>query len=109
MPRLFLTLLCTACMAGLALAAEVTLVKYDKNKKELTVMEGDKEATYKLTDKTKYTFTNQEGKETAGDFAAAEKMLTFEKAAGRMKLDVTTEKEVVTAVKFKGRNKKKPG
>jgi hypothetical protein len=48
-------------MAGLVVAAEVTLVKYDPEKKEVTVKEGDVEKTYKLTDKTK-VFVIRDGK-----------------------------------------------
>jgi hypothetical protein len=106
MRKFLLALLCTAGITGLALASEVTLVKYDKDKKELTVKEESGEKTYKLTEKAKFTFTDQDGKETVGDFAAAEKMLKNEKAAGRAKLDIAVEKDTITAVKFKGRKKK---
>lgn len=105
--RKFLTaLLCIVGLSGLALATEVTLVKYDKDKKEVTVKEESGEKTYKLTEKTRFTFADQDGKETAGDFAAAEKTLKNEKAAGRAKLDITTEKDAITAMKIKSRKKK---
>ena len=105
--RKFLTaLLCTAGHAGLAQATEVTLVKYDKDKKEVTVKEEGGEKTYKVSEATRFTFTDQDGKETTGNFAAAEKTLKNEKAAGRAKLDITTMKDAITAMKFKGRKKK---
>jgi hypothetical protein len=105
--RMFLAaLFCTAGLTGLALATEVTLVKYDKDKKEVTVKDESGEKTYKVSEATKFTFTDQDGKETTGNFAAAEKTLRNEKAAGRAKLDITTEKDAITAMKFKGRKKK---
>ena len=104
--RKYLTaLLCTAGFAGLAPATEVTLVKYDKDKKEVTVKVEGGEKTYKVSECTKFTFTDQDGKETTGNFAAAEKTLKNEKAAGRAKLDIATEKDAITAMKFKGRKK----
>jgi len=106
MRKFLTTLLCTAVLGGLALATEVTLVKYDKDKKEVTVKEEGGEKTYKVTEATKFTFTDETGKETTGNFAAAEKTLKNEKAAGRAKLDITTEKDAITAMKFKGRKKK---
>jgi hypothetical protein len=104
-----LTLTCTAALTGLALAGEVTLVKYDPKARELTVKDGEAEKTYKVTDKTKFTFVDQDGAEKSGDLAAAEKTLKNEKAAGRAKFDITTDNGTVTAVRFKGRNRKKPG
>lgn len=106
MRKFLIALLLSACTAGLSLAAEVTLVKYDKEKKEVTVKEESGEKTYKLTDKTKYAFTDADGKETTANFAAAEKMLTNEKAPGRTKFDLTADKDAVTAIKLKSRKKK---
>ena len=108
MRKFLAAVLFTAGLAGLALAGEVTLVKYDKDKKEVTVKDGADEKTYKLSEKTKFTFTDQDGKEMAGDLAAAEKTLKNEKAAGRTKFDITVDKDAVTVatVKFKGKKKK---
>ena len=51
MRKLLLSLAALFFMAGLVVAAEVTLVKYDKDKKEVTVKDDkDKEHTYKITD-----------------------------------------------------------
>ena len=50
-----------------ALAAEVTLLKYDTEKKELTVKDGDAEKTYKLTDKTKVAFVDKDGNKKDGN------------------------------------------
>ena len=106
MRKFLVAVLFTAGLAGLALAGEVTLVKYDKDKKEVTVTAESVEKVYKLTEKTKFTFTDQDGKETVGDLAAAEKTLKNEKAVGKAKFDITVDKDTITAVKFKGRKKK---
>ena len=105
--RKFLTALLFAMgLAGLALAGEVTLVKYDKDKKEVTVKEEAGDKVYKLSGKATFTFTDQDGKEMPGDLAAAEKTLKNEKAVGKAKFDITVEQDTITAVKFKGRKKK---
>ena len=41
MRKFFFTFVCAAGLTGVALAAEVTLVKYDAKTKEVTVKEGD--------------------------------------------------------------------
>ena len=71
MRKLLMSFLCVAFMAGLVVAAEVTLVKFDKDKKELTVKEGEKEKTYKVTDKTKFSTATKDG---------GSKDLTYEEA-----------------------------
>jgi hypothetical protein len=106
MRKFLFALLGLALLTGVALAGEVTLVKYDKEKKEVTVKDGDADKVYKLSEKTKFTVTDQDGKETASNLAAAEKILGNEKAVGRAKFDITADKDTLTAVKFKGRKKK---
>ena len=51
MRKMMLALVAMFAMAGLVVAAEVMVVKFDKDKKEITVKEGDAEKTYKITDK----------------------------------------------------------
>ncbi|MBA4187289.1 MAG: hypothetical protein C0467_04640 [Planctomycetaceae bacterium] len=92
-------------MAGLVVAAEVAVVKYDKDKKEVTVKEGDKEATYTISDKTKVTMLDKDGKATEGKLEDLEKRLTS-KFADKMKMDITTDKNAITEVKLKGGKKK---
>lgn len=103
MRKLLLSVAALFFMAGLVVAAEVTLVKYDKDKKEVTVKDGDKEKTYKITDSTKFTFTTKDG-DKDGKFEQVEKMLTNEKiiGSGKVKWDITTEGDKITAVKMKG-------
>lgn len=94
---------------GLVLAAEVTFVKYDKEKKELTVKEKDDEMTYKITDDTKF-FTTVKGEkkdmETEKALKQLEKMEDDGKAKGKAKMEIKVEKKKLTEVEFK-RGKKK--
>jgi hypothetical protein len=87
---------------GLTLAAQVTLVKYDAEKKVLTVKDKeDKEVEYKITDKTVFKSGDKDV-----PFEAAAKVLGNPKAAGKLKLDVTNDKDVLTEVKLPERKKK---
>jgi hypothetical protein len=106
MRKLLLAIAALFFMAGLVVAAEVTLVKFDKDKKELTVKDGDKEKTYKLTDKTKYNTTDKDGNSKESTYEAAEKRLSGEKAVGR-KFDIATDGDKITELKWragKGKN-----
>ncbi len=98
MRKLILSVLSLIITTGLALAASVTLVSFDG--KELKVKDGDKETTYKVTDKTVFK---------AGDkdvpLEAATKMLMNPKAAGKLKMDITTDGDKVTEVKLAGKKK----
>jgi hypothetical protein len=101
MRKLLLSLACVLFAAGLVAAAEVTLVKYDKDKKELTVKDDkDKEKTYKVTDKTKVYFGQK-----AGEFAAIEKILTDATAPGKFRMDIATDKDEVTEIRTRPRKK----
>src|SRR5262245_3029665 len=103
MRKLFLSLASMLFATSVVLAVEVTLVKYDNEKKELTVKQGDAEKTYKLTDKTKVVFIDQDGNAKEGTLDAATKILARDKAAGKLKFETTTDKETVTELKLKGR------
>jgi len=102
MRKLMLSIAALCFMAGLVVAADVTLVKFDKDKKELTVKDGDKEKTYKVTDKTKFSTTDKDGNAKESTYDQAEKRLSSDKAAGKLKLDITTDGDKVTEVKYKG-------
>ena len=106
MRKLLGAFLALVFFAGVVAAAEVTLVKFDKEKKELTVKDADgKEATYKITDKTKFSVVSKdETKE--GKYEDFEKRLTSEKSVGKMKMDLTTDKDTVTEFKVKAGKKK---
>src|SRR5438067_205900 len=109
MRKLLLAVAALFFMAGLVVAAEVTLVKYDKDKKEVTVKDDkDKEHTYKITDKTTFTQITKDGdKERKWD--DVEKMLNNEKyvGSGKAKWDITTDGDKLTEVKYKGGKGKK--
>jgi len=105
MRKLLLSIAALFFMAGLVVAAEVTLVKFDKDKKEITVKDGDKEKTYKIGDKTKFSTTDKDGNAKEATYEQAEKRLGNEKAAGKMKLDITTSGDNVTEIKYKGGKK----
>ena len=109
MRKLLLSLVCIFGMTGLILAGEVTLVKHDADKKEVTVKDkDDKEMVLKYTDKTKVTFTDKNGENgKEGTLEAAVKMLSKEKALGKLKMDITTDKDTITEIKMRGEKKGK--
>jgi hypothetical protein len=93
--------LCTLfLMAGLVAAVEMTVVSYDKDKKELKVKDGDDTKTLKIDDKTKFISTDKNG-ENPKDRDLA----TFEKRVdGKNKTyDITVKDGTITEVKWKGK------
>lgn len=105
MRKLLLAVASLLFMGGLS-AAEVTLKKYDKEKKELTVTDDKNvEATYKFTDKSKISLIDKDGNAKEVKLPAVEKYLTSEKAVGKMKFDLTAEKDEVSEIKVKMKKK----
>ena len=102
MRKLLLSFACMACMAGLVFAAEYTIVSYDKDKKVVTLKDGDKEVTGKLTDKTKVTRVDKDGVKTEGKLESVEKRLSSDKAKGG-KLEAKIEDGVITEITIKGK------
>lgn len=98
-------------MAGIVYAVEVSVVKYDADKKEVVVKEGDAEKTYKISDKVKVTLVvDKDGNTKEGKFEDLEKRLKAVKAAkgGRgVKLDITVSGDNITEAKFRSGGKKK--
>ncbi|MCI0705219.1 MAG: hypothetical protein L0241_29515 [Planctomycetia bacterium] len=108
MRKLLMALIAMFFMAGLVIAAEVIVVSYDKDKKELKVKEGDAEKVYKVTDKTKFTITDKDGNAKEAKYENFEKRVTSKFAAsGKMKIDIKTDKENITEAKWKGVKGKK--
>jgi hypothetical protein len=111
MRKFLFSLAVMAATTGLVLAAEVSVISYDKDKNEVKV-KNDKDVvtTYKLTDKTKVTVIDADGKETEGKLEDLTRRLGFAgKGGGKggaMKLDITTDGDTITAVKTKARMKK---
>ncbi len=104
MRKLLSAMVVLVLLAGAALAAEVTIVKYSKDKKEVLVKEGDMEVTYTVSAKTKVTMVDKDGKDTAGkweDFEA--RLLKLPK--GGIKVEITSEKEAITEIKIKAGKK----
>jgi hypothetical protein len=98
MRKLLLAFACMLFMTGLVLAAEYSLVSYDKDKKELTVKDkDDKEATLKLSDKTKYIVVDKDGNKTDGKLEDFEQRWMGDKAKGR-KLNLTVDGPNITEV-----------
>ncbi|MCE9566806.1 MAG: hypothetical protein K8U57_32775 [Planctomycetes bacterium] len=96
MRKLLLSLVAVLFLAGVTLAVEAVFVKYDGEKKELTVKEGDKENTYKVTDKTKVSILDKDGNAKEAELKVLEKA-----KGGKTKLDITTDKDVATEIKVK--------
>lgn len=90
-----LSLLALALTAGLTLAGEVVFLSYDKEKKELKVKDGDKEKTYKITDKTAF----KNGDKDIKDKSRATERLEKAKA-DKTKFELTADKDEVTEIKF---------
>jgi hypothetical protein len=94
---------------GLALAAEVTFVKFDKDKKELTVKDDkDKEVTYKITDSTKFLFTDKDGNQKEMKVEKGIERLEKDKdrkKAPKYDIEVDKDKKSIKELKFKGGKK----
>jgi hypothetical protein len=105
MRKLLLSLVCAAFMTGLTLAAEYTIVAYDKEKKVLTVKDSDgKEVKATATDKTKVTIVDKDGNKKEGKLEDIEKRWSSDKSVGK-KADLTIEGDKITEVTVKGRKK----
>jgi hypothetical protein len=107
MRKMLPALCCLLGMAGVALAGEVTLLKFDKDAKQITVKDGASEKTYKVTDKTKFVAVDKKsGESITLTFEDAAKGLTNPKAQGKLKFDLTAKGDEVVEAKFPGRKKK---
>jgi acyl-ACP thioesterase len=92
---------------GLLLAAEVEFVKFNKEKKELTVKEKDEEKTYKVTDDTKFFRAGKGEKKEVDKEKAMETLDKLNDAKRKPKMVIKAEKDKLTEVEFKGVGKKK--
>lgn len=106
MRKLLLSFGCTLFMTGLVLATEVTLLRYDGNKREVTVKEGDAEKIYKINDKTSVLFViDKEGTMRKATLDAAAKVLGNDNFKGK-KFDITASKDTITEMKLKAKKGK---
>ncbi|HJZ55178.1 MAG TPA: hypothetical protein VKE74_09480 [Gemmataceae bacterium] len=103
MRKLLLSLCCMLFMTGLLVAAEYTLVSFDKDTKTLTVKDKDgKEVKAKFTDKTKFYRIDKDGNKVEGKGEFVLKGLEDkEKVAGR-KAEITIDKDEITEYTSKG-------
>jgi len=105
MRKLLMAFAAMLFMAGLVVATDVTVVKYDKDKKELTVKDGDKETTYKITDKIKVSKTDKDGNATEAKIEDLTKRLENIEKSKNKKLDITLKDGEITEVKYRGGKK----
>jgi hypothetical protein len=90
---------------GLVSGVEVTLVKFDKDTKEVTVKEGGEEKVYKITAATKFSSVDKTGAPRALTYDDVLKGLTNAKAAGKLKFDVTAKDGTILEAKMPGKKK----
>lgn len=106
MRRVLITLSCMLLTASIIVAGEVTLVKFDGEKREVTVKEGEKEMTYKIAEKVKVILVlDQDGKTKEGTLDVAAKILGNENFKGK-KFEITTDKETITEIRLRARKGK---
>jgi hypothetical protein len=105
MRKLLMSVAAFLLMTSLIVASEVTLVKYDGEKKQVTVKEGDVEKTYRLTEKTKVVVLKN-GKAEDSTVDTAIKLLSNGKAKGKLKFEITTDKDTIAELKLKPRKRK---
>jgi hypothetical protein len=105
MRKLGLALSCLLCAGGLVSAVEVTLVKFDKDKKEVTVKEGSSEKVYRITGATKFSSVDKTGAPRALTFDDALKGLCHPKAEGKLRFDLTAQDGSIVEAKLPGKKK----
>lgn len=104
--RKVVLVLCSLFLATrLVSGGEVTLVKFDKDKKEVTVREGTEQKVYKITASTKFTSVDKSGAPRALTYDDVLKGLGNPKAEGKLKFDLTTKDGAVVEAKMPGKKK----
>jgi hypothetical protein len=106
MRKFVMSMVMVLFMAGLVCAVEVTVLKYNADKKEVTVKQGGDEKVYKLSDSIKVSVVDKDGNAKDAKLTTLTKRLENEKSLGKMKMDITTDKDTITEVKMKGGKKK---
>jgi hypothetical protein len=106
MRKMLLALGCLLLMCGLAAAVEVTLLKFDKDKKEVTVKEGAVENVYKITDATKFVAVDPDGNTRSMSYDDAVKGLGSQKAEGALKFGVTVKDGEIVEARLPARKRK---
>ena len=86
--------------------AQFVPTKYDKDKKELTVKEGEKEKTYAVSDTAKFTTTDQKGENAKEANAEAfTKRVSNLPKKGALKMEITIKDDKITEAKWKAGKK----
>ncbi len=89
-----------------AIAAEVTLIRFDKEAKRVIVTDGVAERSYKITEKTKFIAVDKKTGATKDvPYEKAVDGLTNPKAQGVLKLDITVQDGELIEAKMPGRKK----
>jgi hypothetical protein len=93
-------------LTGWAIATEVTLIRFDKEAKRITVTDGVTEKSYKITEKTKFIAVDKKTGATKDiPYDKAVDGLTNPKAQGVLKLDITAQDGELIEAKMPGRKK----
>ena len=106
MRKFLLALASMLLITGLVAAAEVTLLKFDKETKEVTVKEGDAEKVYRITDATKFFGVDPDGNARAMTYDDAVKGLGSPKSEGALKFNVTVKDDEIVEAKFRAKKLK---
>jgi hypothetical protein len=106
MRRLVLAFICVLGMAGLLAAADVTLLKFDKETKEVTVKEGEAQKVYKITDATKFFGVDPDGNAKEMSYDDAVKGLGNAKSEGALKFAVTVKNDEIVEAKMPAKKRK---
>ena len=95
-----LAIACVLFLSGLAAGVEVTLLKFDKDAKEVTVKEGAAQTVYKITDATKFVAADAAGNTRPMTYDDAVKGLGSAKAEGALKFHITAKDGELVEAKF---------
>lgn len=105
MRKLVMSLVMVLFMAGLVYATEVLVVSANVEKKEVTVKDGDKEVTYKYTDKIKVTLRVGKDDTKEGTLEDFENRIKRKGGGKGNKIDIEVKDGTITEAKFRAGKK----
>jgi hypothetical protein len=85
----------------LAVAAEVTLLRFDREQKQVTVREGEAEKVYRVTEKSRFFGVDPGGNSKEMSYDDAVKGLGNPKAEGALKFDLTSTGDDLAEARFR--------
>ncbi|QJX00470.1 hypothetical protein [Frigoriglobus tundricola] len=106
MRKMLLALGCVLFLCGLAAAVDVTLLKFDKDKKTVTVKEGAAESVYKITETTRFLAVDPDGHADTMSYDDAVKGLGSPKAERAMKFGVVVKDGAIMEMKLPARKRR---